>query len=171
MYCNSCGSPIEADNGVCSRCGASIIGERAAVAARTRVAGHVQLVAIFWFVVAVISGLIPMIVMLALSGVVTGVLRHEEPLARILAPGLFMLLAILFAVHTIVAFVTGWGLYKLRPWGRTLALVMAFLALLHPPFGTALGIYTLVVLLPAAAGDEYQRMSAQPVPTVRVAGA
>jgi zinc-ribbon domain len=159
MYCNNCGSPVGADQVVCPRCGTSIIGARAAVTARTRVAGHVQLIAIFWFVTAVISGLIPMFVMLALSGTVGAILRHEEPIARLLAPGLFLLLAILFAVHTIAAFVTGWGLYKLRPWGRTLAIVMSFLALLHPPFGTALGIYTLVVLLPTAAGDEYRQMA------------
>ena len=161
MYCNQCGAPISAEQGACQRCGASIIGARAAVAARTRVAGHVQLIAIFWFVVAVISGLIPMIVMMALSGVVGGLLRGEAPIARILAPGLFMLLALFFLVNTVVSFITGWGLYKLRPWGRTMALVMAFLALIHPPFGTALGIYTLVVLLPAAAGDEYRQMSAE----------
>ena len=36
---------------------------------------------------------------------------------------------------------------------------MAFIALIHPPLGTALGVYTLFVLLPDAAGDEYRRMS------------
>jgi hypothetical protein len=164
MYCNQCGAPISTEQGTCQRCGASIIGARAAVAARTRVAGHVQLIAIFWFAISVVSGLIPMIVMLALSGVVGGLLRGQEPIARILAPGLFMLLAIFFAALMIVSFVTGWGLYNLRPWGRTMALVMAFISLLHPPFGTALGIYTLVVLLPVAAGDEYQRMSMQAEP-------
>lgn len=159
MYCNNCGSAVGGDQVVCSRCGTSIIGARAAVTARTRVAGHVQLIAIFWFVIAVISGLIPMVVMLALSGVLTAALGHEPVIARIAASGLFSLLALMFAVHMVAAFFTGWGLYKLRPWGRTLALVMAFLALIHPPFGTALGIYTLVVLLPAAAGDEYRSMA------------
>jgi hypothetical protein len=37
------------------------------------------------------------------------------------------------------------------------ALVMAFLNLLNFPFGTALGVYTLFVLLPDAAGDEYRQ--------------
>lgn len=158
MYCNNCGSPIGTNESICSRCGASVIGARAAVTARTRVAGNVQLIAIFWFVLAVMS-LIPMVVMLALSGILTAVLVHEPLVAKVAASGLFSLLALLFAVHAIAAFVTGWGLYRLRPWGRTLAIVMAFLALIHPPFGTALGIYTLVVLLPVAAGDEYQRMA------------
>lgn len=160
MYCNSCGSPIGTDEAVCTRCGANIIGARAAIAARTRVAGHVQLVAIFWYVMGVFF-VVPMVVMLALSGVVTAILQREDVLPRALASGLFTLLAILFAVHAITAFIAGFGLHKLRPWGRTFALVIAFWLLLSPPFGTALGIYTLVVLLPVSAGEEYQHMCAQ----------
>jgi hypothetical protein len=37
-----------------------------------------------------------------------------------------------------------------------LTLVLAFLALFNIPFGTALGIYTLWVLLPAGSDVEYQ---------------
>ncbi len=161
MYCNSCGSPIGVDQAVCPRCGTNIIGDRVAVAARTRVAGNVQLVAIFWFVLGV-TFVIPMVVMLALSGFITAALQHEEMMAKVLSSGIFSLLALMFAAHAIACFIAGFGLYKLRPWARTFALAVAFWMLLSPPFGTALGIYTLVVLLPAAAGDEYQRMSSQP---------
>jgi hypothetical protein len=38
--------------------------------------------------------------------------------------------------------------------------VLAILALFHPPFGTALGIYTLWVLLSDEGGAEYRRMTA-----------
>ncbi len=165
MYCNSCGSPISSEETVCARCGTNIIGARAAVAARTRVAGHVQLVAVFWYVIGVFF-LIPTVVMVALSGALPAILRATgetvDPEARIFVPGIFVILALVFGVHAIVSFITGWGLQKLRPWGRTLALVMAFWNLLSPPFGTALGIYTLVVLMPFEAGEEYRRMSAGP---------
>jgi hypothetical protein len=39
------------------------------------------------------------------------------------------------------------------------AIVLGILALFHPPFGTALGIYTLWVLLPTESAAEYDRMS------------
>jgi hypothetical protein len=123
----------------------------------------VRLIAIFWFIVAVISGLIPTLIMMAASGMIGTILQRTgggEPIANAIAPIALMVMALLFAVHTVLSFLAGWGLYKLRPWGRTLAIVMAFLALIHPPFGTALGIYTLIVLLPSAAGDEYRAMSA-----------
>jgi hypothetical protein len=40
-----------------------------------------------------------------------------------------------------------------------LAIVMGCLNLIHIPFGTALGIYTLWVLLPAQSEREYRNVS------------
>src|SRR6266852_3303715 len=48
----------------------------------------------------------------------------------------------------------GWGLLQRQPWARTIAIVLGILALFHPPFGTALGIYTLWVLLAAESRVE-----------------
>jgi hypothetical protein len=48
-----------------------------------------------------------------------------------------------------------------KPWGRVLAIIAAILALLKIPFGTALGIYTLWVLAPAASGMEYDAIADQ----------
>lgn len=55
-------------------------------------------------------------------------------------------LAVLGAGHV----VGGTALRRLRPWGRTLGMVLAVLDVLcccNAPLGTALGIYALVVLL------------------------
>ena len=43
--------------------------------------------------------------------------------------------------------VAAWGLFEHTQWGRILAIIAAILALIHVPFGTALGIATLVILL------------------------
>jgi hypothetical protein len=59
-----------------------------------------------------------------------------------------------------VAFVTAYGLVTRRPWGRTLAIVVAVLALFNFPLGTALGIYTLYVMAPADSGLEYGSLTA-----------
>lgn len=164
MFCNTCGNPIAAGQTTCSRCGTSITATAPGVATQGRVARHLRLLAILWFVLAVLSGLIPTIIMLVASGFVGTVLqRHggEDPMATAIAPIAVMVMALLFAAFTVVMFFTGWGLYKLRPWGRTLAIVMGFLGLIHPPLGTALGIYTLIVLLPGSAADEYRAMAAR----------
>jgi hypothetical protein len=164
MFCNSCGSPIAPEQSACSKCGASIIGARAATAARTRVAEHVHLLAILWFVVGALW-LIPAFIMAVLAAFISvPMAAHGAPeIAFIFAPGIFVILCVVFLISAALRFVAGWALLKLRPWGRTYALVIAFLGLIHPPFDTALGIYTLFVLLPDAAGDEYRLMVQGPI--------
>ena len=58
-----------------------------------------------------------------------------------------------------VALLTGYSLLTHRPWGRTLAIILSIPTLLKLPLGTALGIYTLWVLAPAASGVEYAALS------------
>jgi hypothetical protein len=59
----------------------------------------------------------------------------------------------------VVHLVLAWGLFEREPWARMLGVVIGFLALLRFPLGTALGIYTLWVLLPEESGREYDRLA------------
>ncbi len=61
-----------------------------------------------------------------------------------------------FAIAGIIA---GWGLMSHAPWARMLAIVIGCLYLIHIPFGTALGAYTLWVLTPAESASEYQHLA------------
>jgi ABC-type glycerol-3-phosphate transport system permease component len=61
-------------------------------------------------------------------------------------------------IIAIACFVAGYGLLEHRSWARSLAIALAVIALLHPILGTLLGIYTLCVLLPAEADEEYRRV-------------
>jgi hypothetical protein len=160
MFCNNCGSPITSEQSICSHCGKSTTAARVASAARTRVAEHVHLLAILWLVDGALL-LIPAIVMAVLAGIVTSPMawHRADNIALAIVPGVFTFLCVVFLISAAVRFVAGSGLLKLEPWGRIFALVMAFLDLLQVPLGTALGVYTLFVLLPDAAGDEYRQMS------------
>jgi len=47
-------------------------------------------------------------------------------------------------------------LLQREPWARTIAIVLAFISLFtNIPVGTAMGVYTMWVLLPAASEQEY----------------
>ena len=63
---------------------------------------------------------------------------------------LMTLVGWLIAGESRTGFFAGWGLLQREAWARTVALVVGFVALLNVPLGTALGIYTLWVLLPVA---------------------
>ena len=63
-------------------------------------------------------------------------------------------------IYAALSFAVGFALMNRKPWGaRTPAIVAAILQLIKIPFGTALGIYTLWVLIPAASGAEYDAIA------------
>jgi hypothetical protein len=62
-------------------------------------------------------------------------------------------------VHVGLGFAAGFGLMQKTIWGRWVAIVAGFLAILHFPFGTAMGIWTFLVLLKAPNAAGYEAMA------------
>jgi hypothetical protein len=122
----------------------------------SRLAGHIRLLAILWFALSAFA-MLPGLLLLTLSGFLAGLLPADVPP---FVPDLFPAIGIVFIGLAAVGIVAGWGLLERAPWARTLTIVLACFSLLHMPFGTALGIYTLWVLLPAKSEEEYRRASA-----------
>lgn len=57
-----------------------------------------------------------------------------------------------------LGFPAGWGLLNRLPWARPMAIVVGVVSLFfNVPFGTALGVYTLWVLLPSHSEEEYEQ--------------
>ncbi len=72
--------------------------------------------------------------------------------------GLFSL-GIVLGIFGVLHLLLAWGLFERERWARMLGLALGFLALVRFPLGTALGIYTLWVLLPQESGAEYDRLA------------
>ena len=58
-------------------------------------------------------------------------------------------IACFLIVISLPGMIAGLGLLKMRPWARIVAIVVGVLHIFSFPFGTALGVYTLWVLLNA----------------------
>jgi hypothetical protein len=77
------------------------------------------------------------------------------------APSFFLrpllsVVAILLLAKAVLGFIAGWGLLQHEAWARILVLVLGFISLFtNIPFGTALGIYTVWVLLSSESEREY----------------
>jgi hypothetical protein len=73
-------------------------------------------------------------------------------------PAFIHLIWVSILIRTALAIVAAWGLLERTRWGRIFAIVVAILSLLKFPFGTALGIWTLVVLLGFRNSMLYQQI-------------
>jgi hypothetical protein len=160
MFCNKCGGPLQPDYRVCPKCG-NVIQGTVAVPQQGRVARHLQILATLWIIVGCLW-LIPAVGMLVLGSVAHLFIPMGESMARTLGPFVLHAMGGIFLLVAAGAFCVAWGLFQRRPWARTVTLVLGFLALFHPPFATALGIYTLWVLLPESSQREYASMAQQP---------
>jgi len=74
-------------------------------------------------------------------------------------PVILVIVAVLMFVVSVAGIVAGIGVLKRKSWGRVLMLVISFINLLRIPFGTALGAYSIWVLL----NDETIRLFKTPV--------
>jgi hypothetical protein len=164
MFCDACGGAIQPGQGFCSRCGKQVLGPVAAMPARTgRVQGNLQILGILWLAVSainVIGGVVLYIVAQTIFGHMHQFGVPQEAPTGFLRPLLSVIALFVFA-KAACGFIAGWGLLQREPWARLIALILGFIALFNIPFGTALGVYTLWVLLPAQSQQEYDALVAQ----------
>lgn len=83
----------------------------------------------------------------------------HDPFTAHFVPHLFPMIGGFLFLGALIGFLCGWGLLQKQSWARTLGIVLAAFSLLAPPFGTALGIYTLWVLLPAQSEQEFSTLA------------
>jgi len=160
MFCDGCGAALQAEQAFCSRCGKEIKGGlHLAGPRRSRVREHIRFLGILWLAVSAFN---------AVGGVVLFIVANTifvranhlggEPAPTFLHP-LLTLIGGLILVKAAAGFAAGWGLLQREPWARMVTLIVAFIALFNFPFGTALGVYSLWVLLPTESEREYEEQA------------
>lgn len=79
----------------------------------------------------------------------------EDPMALRVLGAVGTTVGVFLSVMALPGLAAGYGLLKRYSWARPLALVVGFLNLLNFPFGTAIGAYTIWVLLQQNAPDYF----------------
>lgn len=105
---------------------------------------HVKLISVFWIVYGGLGLLWAFILFATLFGVSFIPDISEEGIYILRGVGVFV--SAIIAIFSLPEVIAGIGLLKKKEWARILALVVSFLNLIAIPLGTALGIYTLVIL-------------------------
>ncbi|HTW59490.1 MAG TPA: zinc ribbon domain-containing protein [Terriglobales bacterium] len=152
MFCNRCGTELDPALPNCPQCGRRL-GDPVTAIARSRLQGHLHTLGVLWIVLGSLF-LIPAAILLLFGGGMHLVLYRHEPLAEFI-PLILYLIGSTLLILAAGGICVGLGLIQRRPWARIWAIVLGVLALFHPPFGTALGVYTLWVLLADENGHEY----------------
>jgi hypothetical protein len=152
MFCNRCGTQLQSDFLLCPKCGRRV-GD---LLSQSRLERHLHTLGILWMVIGGLF-LVPAAGLMLFGGGLHLVLHDQElfqavfPLFVYIAGGSLLILA---AGGVCV----GLGLMQHAPWARAAAIILGVLALFHFPLGTALGVYTLWVLLADNHGEEYYHL-------------
>ncbi len=152
MFCDRCGAELQPGQNFCPACGKAM-GAPIVPPPRSRITGHIRLLGILWLAISGIR-LIPGLVLTIMFQPNMQLFPPDVPE---FVPGLIQGLGILFIGCAVLGIITGWGLLQRQSWARMLAIVFGCVSLLDIPLGTALGIYTLWVLLPAKSEEEYHQ--------------
>ncbi|HUO15426.1 MAG TPA: zinc ribbon domain-containing protein [Verrucomicrobiae bacterium] len=153
MFCSRCGAQLQPNSVACSNCGRRL-GDPVGPVAQSRLQGHLQTLGILWIILGALF-LIPAVPILLFGGGLHIVVHQQEPLATLLPIAVYFIGATLLILGA-GGVCVGLGLKDHQPWARIAAIILGVLALFHPPLGTALGIYTLWVLLADENGEEYR---------------
>jgi hypothetical protein len=169
MFCSGCGQALTPGMGVCPQCQRPVATPIPAVPGLEfelqNYAGKVRALSVVWFIWAGLSlfgGLIGMAFAHSFLAGHFGFWMHgpwgREGFPPFLGPAFLHLIWVMVIVRAGLALMAGWGLMEHAPWGRVVAIVAAFLGILRFPIGTALGIWTLVVLLGYRNGRLYDQL-------------
>ena len=118
---------------------------------------HITLVGILNIVyrsLMLLGALILFAIAMGFGGLIEFLSRTEEanfrdvPVAVLhIVPLILVIIGFVLATVSVLGIIGGIGVLKQKEWARVLLLVVSFFNLLHVPLGTALGVYSIWVLI------------------------
>jgi hypothetical protein len=123
---------------------------------------HIKIIGILWVVLGAFYLCLAFFAFLVFFGV--AIIPNLD-----IEPGLLRLIGIIassfLGLIGLPQIIGGLGLIQRKEWARILMLVVSFLSLFHVPFGTALGVYTMIVLFNPATVRLFQTGEAAAPPS------
>jgi hypothetical protein len=174
MFCSGCGHAIEPGQPVCPQCGhavAPVVPPIPGIQFQLEsYAGKVRALSLVWLLYAAVSLLTGIAGLTFAHAFMASHFGHwghgpwtdNDGPPEWLGDAFFHLIWVAIIVRFALAVVAGWGLYERTQWGRVVAIVAAILGIIKFPFGTALGIWTLVVLLGYRNSTLYEQLNWNP---------
>jgi hypothetical protein len=105
---------------------------------------HIKVIGILWVICGVLSLCLALVAFLFFFGVaqIPNVENVEPGFLRVIG----FIVSSFLALIGLPKIIGGLGLIQHKEWARILMLVISFISLVNFPFGTALGVYSMIVL-------------------------
>ena len=177
MYCSGCGQPLAVGQAVCAQCGRPAVPPVPPVPGYefqlADYAGKLRALSVVWAIWGALSLLFGVAGLTFAHAFFNNHFNQFGPWSHgpwsdsnhppeWFFPAIFHFIWAAVLLRTILALLVAWGLHERTQWGRIFAIVIAFLSLLKFPFGTALGIWTLVLLLGYRNSTLYRQLEMTP---------
>lgn len=157
MFCTTCGNAIVAGQAVCSKCGnptslGVMQGGGARVIQHYKTLAIVTIIySIFW----VIGGIALLFLAKFIFG---GLIGNMNPPPPSFVGPLISVIGWIVLAKGALGVIGGIGLLSREPWARVVTLIVGFISLIDIPFGTAVGAYSIWVLLSSGSDQEYNKL-------------
>lgn len=175
MYCSGCGLALAPGQGFCPQCGRPSAPPVPPVPGMEfelqNYAGKIRALSVVWFLYAAFSLLTGIAALTFAKAFLFGPFGPNGPwfhspsgpfangaLPGWFGPALLHAVWVFLLLRVGLALVAGFGLLERTEWGRIVAIIAAILSLIKFPFGTAIGIWTLVMLVGYRNSTLYQQL-------------
>ena len=127
---------------------------------------HVKILAILHIVLGGL-GVLAAVIAMAFFGGLAGLVNytatsHEDMVGSAILGLIGAVIMVVVLVLSLPGLIAGFGLLSYQAWARILTIILSALRLMNIPFGTALGIYGLWVLLSNEGTALFRRPAARP---------
>ena len=170
MFCQYCGGALDQGARFCKSCGdavpAAAIAPQVVADPAQALNNHVHVLGILWLVYSIFR-IVMAIWILAFSHFFLPMMQDAMSHTDTPFPfPIFQFLHLVYAISAaygvaagVLGIFAGEALRQRKPVARALAIVAAFSSVISFPFGTAIGVYTLVRLLPEQAARDYKQLA------------
>lgn len=169
MYCSACGLALAPGQAACPKCGRPALPPVPPLPGLEfqlqNYAGKVRALGIVWFIYAGFYLLHKVAALTFAKSFLSGNFGPwsngpwvHGPFPPEFFAGLLGLAWVTLVIKTCLALVAAWGLTERAPWGRIVAIAAGFVFLINIPLGTAMGIWTLIVLLGGRNSTLYDQL-------------
>lgn len=169
MFCQYCGAKMDDGVQFCTSCGKARIGTAPAAAQNLaqKLANHLRIMGILWIVYSIFR-------IFASAGtllfshyfipMMNNFMPHDADTPDLswvfgFMQGAYIFSFVLGVIGGGLGIAGGIGLLQRLPWGRVVALIAAFVCLISIPFGTAIAIYTMIILFSSGNDENYRKFA------------